>query len=213
MDGKLTVVAIDKINLGGPTQMRASLSEEHILELMEVRRKGNYKDPPILFYDGTTYWPGDGHHRVSADKRLGNKRIEAEVREGELRDAILYAIGANKDHGLPRKPEDKRRAVVTLLDDPVWSKWSQAEIARRAGVSDFLVATIKAERATSASFIKKGCAERLARRGTQVYTINTHPGPGRPKFADMDAAKQKEAIKEAEEVCPTCGQPWPKDDD
>jgi branched-chain amino acid transport system substrate-binding protein len=43
-------------------------------------------------------------------------------------DAILYSVGANEMHGLRHTNEDKRRAVLTLLNDPGWSKWSDPEI-------------------------------------------------------------------------------------
>lgn len=42
-----------------------------------------------------------------------------------------------------RTNEDKRRAVMTLLNDEEWSKWSDNEIAKRCGVSNHLVSTVK----------------------------------------------------------------------
>ena len=36
--------------------------------------------------------------------------ISAEMRDGTWRDAVLYSVGANAAHGLPRTNEDKRRA-------------------------------------------------------------------------------------------------------
>lgn len=66
---------------------------------------------------------------------------------GCLRDAILAAVGANADHGLRRKPEDKRRAVLTLLNDPEgeWNKKSDNEIANLCNVSNHFVAKVKKE--------------------------------------------------------------------
>ena len=49
---------------------------------------------------------------------LGLTEIEAEIRDGTRRDAILYAVGANSDHGMKRSNRDKRNAVMTLLKDP-----------------------------------------------------------------------------------------------
>jgi len=61
-----------------------------------------------------------------------------------LRDAILYSLSANHDHGLRRTNVDKRKAVQTMLDDFEWQEWSNGEIARRCRVSEFLVSTMRA---------------------------------------------------------------------
>jgi N6-adenosine-specific RNA methylase IME4 len=63
------------------------------------------------------------------------KAINADARQGTRRDAVLFSVGANASHGLRRTHEDKRQAVRTLLEDEEWSKWSDAEIARRTGTS------------------------------------------------------------------------------
>jgi hypothetical protein len=66
--------------------------------------------------------------------RCGRTAIAADVRKGSRRDAILYAVGANEGHGLRRTPADKRKAVLTLLEDPEWSKWSSNAIAKACKV-------------------------------------------------------------------------------
>jgi hypothetical protein len=38
-------------------------------------------------------------------------------------------------HGLKRSNKCKRNAVMTLLNDPEWSQWSDGEIARRCAVT------------------------------------------------------------------------------
>jgi len=35
---------------------------------------------------------------------------------------MLFTISVNADHGLPRSNADKRKAVMTLLQDPEWSQ-------------------------------------------------------------------------------------------
>jgi hypothetical protein len=51
------------------------------------------------------------------------------------RDALLYSISSNAEHGLPRSNADKRKAVRLLLADAEWGKWSDRESARRCQVS------------------------------------------------------------------------------
>ena len=60
------------------------------------------------------------------------------VRAGTRRDAILFAVGANGDHGLRRTNEDKRRSVLVLLRDEEWGAKSDRWIATQAGVSNRL---------------------------------------------------------------------------
>lgn len=43
----------------------------------------------------------------------------------------------------PAALEDKRRAVMTLLQDVEWGQWSDCEIARRCRVSDKIVAKLR----------------------------------------------------------------------
>jgi hypothetical protein len=67
------------------------------------------------------------------------------VRKGTRRDAILYAVGANEGHGLRRTPADKRKAVLTLLEDPEWSKWSNYQIAEACKVTPPFVLRLRRE--------------------------------------------------------------------
>jgi hypothetical protein len=71
--------------------------------------------------------------------------VEADVRQGTRRDAVLYSAGANATHGLRRTNEDKRRAVTVLLEDEEWRGWSDREIARKAGVSNRFVGNVRDE--------------------------------------------------------------------
>src|SRR5690554_2055041 len=78
-----------------------------------------------------------------AATRAGVEWLSAEVRRGTKRDAILYSVGANSAHGLPRTNADKRRSVEMLLNDEEWAAWSTSEIARQCNVSRCLVDSIK----------------------------------------------------------------------
>lgn len=67
-----------------------------------------------------------------------------------------------------RTNEDKRRAVMTLLNDAEWATWSDREIARRAGVHHDLVGTLRKSLAETASEPRTY----TTRHGT-VATMNT----------------------------------------
>ena len=70
----------------------------------------------------SSYWLADGFHRYHAHKQAGLDDIRVDLRQGNLREAILYSVGANAHHGLRRSNEDKRRAVLRLLEDPEWEQ-------------------------------------------------------------------------------------------
>jgi hypothetical protein len=106
-------------------------------------RGGAQFPPVVVFYDGTDYWLADGFHRVEAAESISMTQIAATVKQGTLRDAVLYSVGVNATHGLRRTSADKRRAVMTLLEDGEWSKWSDREIARRCGVHHQMVGKIR----------------------------------------------------------------------
>lgn len=100
--------------------------------------------PPVtVFCDGSEFWLADGFHRVEAVKALAWSEIAADVKQGTRRDAVLYSVGANATHGVPRTNADKRRAVLTMLNDPEWVQWSDREIARRCAVNEHLVAEVR----------------------------------------------------------------------
>jgi hypothetical protein len=89
------------------------------------------------------FFLADGFHRLAALKKLDRQEVEVEVHRGGKRDALMYALGANARHGLPRNNADKRRCVEIVLRDPEWSTWSTRDIAKQCAVSHNLVAEMK----------------------------------------------------------------------
>lgn len=132
---KPTLLDISLIRRDGGTQPRESINDEVASSYAEEIQAGTTFPPVTVFYDGEAYWLADGFHRVHAHFLAGKKKVAVHVRQGRRRDAILFSVGANATHGLRRTNADKRQAVETLLRDPEWSKWSDAEIAKRCAVS------------------------------------------------------------------------------
>jgi hypothetical protein len=75
---------------------------------------------------------------------VGRESLPAEVYEGTLREAILYATGCNL-HGKPLTNADKRKRVTTLLQDREWSHWSDNSIAKHCGVAQSFVSKLRAD--------------------------------------------------------------------
>jgi hypothetical protein len=126
---------LDQIRIDGGTQPRVAIDEDVVAEYAEKYTEGNDLKPVIVFFDGATYWLADGFHRYWANKKINSDHIFADIHQGTQRDAILYSVGANATHGLRRTNADKRKAVLTLLEDKEWREWSDSDIARQCNVT------------------------------------------------------------------------------
>ena len=139
-------VSLGDIRTDGGTQMRETINTDAVREYVDNIER---LPPVVTFFDGIDHWLGDGFHRYHAHRSAGKLTIEADVRGGTKRDAILYAVNANATHGLRRTNADKRKAVTALLNDKEWSQWSDREIARRCGVSHDFVSRLRASHLSS----------------------------------------------------------------
>jgi hypothetical protein len=144
---ELTVcyLQLDEIRRDGGTQPRAAIDWKHVKLLEEQMEDGKELEPVTVFYDGESYWLADGFHRFSAHRNQCKEAIDCFIHSGSRRDAVLYSVGANADHkpALPRSREDKRRAVMTLLQDPEWQEWSNCQIAKACRVDEKTVRNIR----------------------------------------------------------------------
>ncbi|MCC5828942.1 MAG: hypothetical protein JJU36_05795 [Phycisphaeraceae bacterium] len=130
---------LDQIRIDGGTQPRVAIDQGIVDEYAEQYSTGVDLNPVVVFHDGATYWLADGFHRYWANRKIKSDYIFAYVHHGTQRDAILYSVGANATHGLRRTNGDKRKAVLTLLEDDEWSKWSDSDIARQCCVNQSTV--------------------------------------------------------------------------
>jgi hypothetical protein len=143
MERKL--LGIDVIRIDGGTQCRAEINKAKVEEYAELVESGVTFPAIRVFFDGVSYWLADGFHRYHAHKQAGHGSISADIENGIARDALLYAIGANAEHGMPRTNADKRKSIQIMLDDFEWQEWSTSEIARHCKVSFTLVASMRGD--------------------------------------------------------------------
>jgi hypothetical protein len=147
-------LAVALIRRDGGTQARVGNHEETVEAYAEAMREGRWAWHPgsavVVCRDVEgRHWLADGFHRVEAAQRAGLAEVLTDVRKGTRRDAVLFAAGANADHGLRRSRADVRRAIETLLRDEEWRGWSNAEIARRANTTDKTVSAVRSELETT----------------------------------------------------------------
>jgi hypothetical protein len=137
-------IDLSKIRIDGGTQLRAAIDAEHVDNLARAVDRGEKLPPVKLYFDSTDYWMSRGFHRKLAHEKAGRAKIEAEIVEGTLRDAILDAAGDNAEHNaLRRSNADKRKAVTALLTDEEWAKSSDRWIAETCNVHHETVAAIR----------------------------------------------------------------------
>lgn len=162
-------IEIRKIKLKTNTQSRVKIDQNVVDEYAEDLKEGAKFPPIILFKNEKNYYIGDGWHRLYSSKKIGKKTIQADVKPGSIRDAILYSISSNTAHGLRRTNEDKRKSVTMLLEDKEWQQWSDREISRQCCVGNKLVSNIRKE----LTVFKTQIINKKVKRGGKEYKINT----------------------------------------
>lgn len=124
----------------------------------------------------------------------GRKQIPVEIRDGELRDAIRYALSANSSHGLRRSNADKRNAVLVALADPEWAQLSDRQIADLCGVSQPFVGRIRKELSES---IDNGyqCSDTIICKDGREYPRNRQQPDAEqtPEHTGSDAPSARES--------------------
>jgi DNA modification methylase len=164
-------LSIELIQMNGGTQPRAAMEQNTVDEYAAEMREGVTFPPVTVYFDGQVYWLADGFHRVHAALEIGRRVIEAEVRQGTRREAVLHSVGANAAHGLRRLNADKRRAVETLLRDVEWVAWSDREIARRCEVGAPFVGNLRKELGLSVIGLQIDGQQRTVARGGKTFQM------------------------------------------
>jgi hypothetical protein len=172
----MKTLPLDKIRTDGGTQLRAKMDDAVVDEYRDAV-VGGAKFPPVtVFFDGEDHWLADGFYRLAARKKAGLASIPVDVKKGTQREAMLYAAGANANHGLRRTNADRERAVKMLLADEEWGAKSDRWIAEQAAVSHPYVAKVRKKLSAE---IGKRVAAALDSRAwleDQVSTVDTSNG-------------------------------------
>lgn len=187
--GEIKSVKIALLIRDPRTQSRAEWLPELVKEYVEGMRREGFP-PPLVFQDGELLYLVDGHYRVAAHELMSLTTCTCEVRKGSLRDAILYACGANEHHGLRRTTADKEKAVGIILDDPEWVGRSTSWVAATAKVSEKLVARLKKEKGIVLTAVvdKDGAMQSSTKVLGRDGKYYRPPRPRQPERATDDGA-------------------------
>jgi hypothetical protein len=131
-------------------------------------------EPPVVFFDSKANWLADGCRRLAAFRRIGVDSPVCDVRKGSRSEAVFYASGANREHGVRLTNAEKKQAVLNCLADPEVAKNVDATIAEQCGVGSTLVVTTRAKLAGETG--EPAPTERVTKSG-KVVTV----GGGRKK--------------------------------
>ncbi len=195
---------LEEIRRDGGTQPRAKIDLQHIKRLEEQMEDGQEIEPVVVFYDGTDNWLADGFHRWNAHRNQEEPTIRAIIHQGTRREAVLYSVGANADHkpALPRSRADKRKAVLTLLEDPEWQQWSDREIALRCKVSDRTVNRLRHSICDNDADRKLNKTRKVKRGNTEYIVDTSKIGKSQITPPEM-IGNQSEDLTEKEKVADT----------
>jgi len=135
-------IDIKAIRTDGGTQVRSSLIQTQVDEYASQMREGDEFPIIDVFHDGSDYWLADGFHRYFAQKANGALEVECNVHQGTVRDAIWFAIAANKNRGIDLTLQEKKANAEKLLRDEIWGKLSYSEIGKHVGLSKMTISRI-----------------------------------------------------------------------
>ncbi len=137
-------------------QIRAAVDAQRVSAYADHIKEHGPMDPIVVFIENkdfehtkrAAYADGcllaaDGFHRIPAYEMAGVEAYPVEIRYGGYADALWYSMLANGKHGAAMSNADKRRAAELAVNDKTLGKKTDAEIAKRIGVSATLVSEVR----------------------------------------------------------------------
>lgn len=183
---------LSQIRTDGKTQSRKSIDPKWVKNYAENMKEGAIFPLPVVFFDGKDHWLADGFHRVAAMKSNGLLEIEVEIKEGGVRDAKLFAIGANNLHGRNMSFDEIRNNIIEMLKDEEWGQWSDERIAKAVNVSRITVYRIRKSLESKGEVQPKKSKKYIDKQGNE-NTMNV---------ASKTETEKEEEPEEEEELSP-----------
>ena len=122
-------IPLDQIRTYREIQPREELDPQHVELFREIYTdKESEPLPPVtVFHDPDgEFLLSDGFHRYEAARAAlsegGPSALPAEIREGNRRDAFLFAASVNGKHGKHLTPQEKRGVIRRMLADTECSR-------------------------------------------------------------------------------------------
>ena len=136
------VLPLDTLIDDAGTQVRSAIDDALVLDYADALAEGAQFPPIVVFRSDAGDLLADGFHRVRAYRKAGRREIEADVHHGGREDALWFALGANRAHGLRLSTADNRRAIELAYQ--AWPDATQTQIARHVGCTQSYVSKVRA---------------------------------------------------------------------
>lgn len=167
-------IPLASIQMDTSIQCRASINMETVNDYADRMTEGDEFPPVVLFGTKDKCWIGDGWHRVMGAQQCEFLDIPADLRKGDRKDALKYALGANASHGQRRTNEDKRRCVELAIAE--WPKLTHQQVADLCGVGKSFVHSLRSQFST-----KENCPQPETRVGKDGKTYPTSKPRNKPE--------------------------------
>ena len=185
------MMPIENVEATTATQVRVKLHKD-VIDLYEKDIRAGQDMPPVVVFSekgSERNILADGFHRIVAHVNAEKDEIEVEVHEGNMHDALAYALQANRQHGLRRSNADKINAVKMALKDPVFSSLTQAEIADLCGVSRETVSRVSVRETTG-----RTAADEKKPKPTKPTAEDHRPTKPEPTQAEIELGEVRQAL-------------------
>ena len=194
-------IQLSNLRIDGDTQPRAKIDTETVADYAVVTAD----DLPAVdvFFDGVDYWLAEGFHRYPAAAKRGDKTISCRIRKGTARDARIWSWAANWSHGLRRTSADKRKCVAAALADAEIVKQSDRAIAEMCGVTNHLVAEVRAQVGENPTCDTRQDSPRVGKDGKKYRTASRKRTSGKkhdPALGIDMAAAEAEDLAAVEDL-------------
>lgn len=189
--GEVRALPIGSIIPDRRAQFRKAINAEAVKDFAQALRDGVALPPVVVFQDVDVFYLGDGFHRHGGALEAGLPELQAEVRQGGLREARVHAAGANKGNLSVRFTlAEKRDAATFLLTD---TDWSDRRIGEHCGISHPTVATLRKSLEATGKIFQSG--KRVGADGKERKLSE-------PKAAAPAPEPQAEAVPERDVTPP-----------
>ena len=142
-ESTIETVQIASLVIAADLQCRARGTEPDVVrQYAEDMKRGDIFPPIVVFKDAKNTYVANGFHRVAAATMAGFSELQAEVKSGSKRDALLFAVRADRAIGLRRTTQDKRRSIELLI--AAHPKMSDRKVGEACGVDNKTVAATRA---------------------------------------------------------------------
>jgi len=173
--------------------VRAGINEDVVGAYAERMGAGDDFPQVVVFQEGDDYHLADGFQRTLAAQRIGREDIEAEVQQGTAQEALWFAVGANRTHGVRLTPADTRHAIQ--LARRAFPDHSQSRIAEQVGCSRSYVEKMVAEQHAAQADTSVNLPERVTGKDGKSYPA-TRPRRAGPAGSGRSARRTHDPLSQ-----------------